>query len=453
MRWLLVNPAWDFAGSVYFGCREPHLPLEFGYSAALLRAAGHEATILDGHLEGQSERSITDRISNANPDVVVVTTAPSYLFWRCAPPELRVPLDVARGLRGLDSLLVVVGPHGSSTPESTLRKMSEAYGSRNVVVVLGECEEVLASLAKVLEGGSLSDACRTVPSVCFWEGDTPKVNGGPHASRMDALPALRWDDATIQRHVHHHHRFEAPYSGPGAEIEVSRGCPYRCTFCAKENFRNKYRKRPLSVVLEELDAVLSQGITYVYLIDEIFLPDRELLEAFAQRRRERETPFHFGIQTRIDLWDAPMLELLGEAGCVSTECGIESISDAGRKALDKRCKLSTDELAERLILAKRFVPFVQANLLDGGFDDPAAIAEWRESLRAQGVWANDPVPMLAYPGSPLYMKLWGAPDDRAWERAHAHYLAVSRRFAEFQCADPLPLPELEAERADDPVPA
>jgi anaerobic magnesium-protoporphyrin IX monomethyl ester cyclase len=182
----------------------------------------------------------------------------------------------------------------------------------------------------------------------------------------------------------------------------------------------------------------------VYVIDEIFLPDRPLLEALAQRRRDRGMTFHFGMQTRIDLWDAPMLALLGEAGCVSIEAGIESISEAGRRALDKRCKLSTEELADRLVLARRSVPFVQANLLDGGFDDPAAIQAWREALRAQGVWANDPVPLLPYPGSPDYTRLWGAPDDRAWERAHAHYLAVSRRFAEFQDQAPLPLAELEA---------
>ena len=32
MRFALINPAWNFEGSIYFGCREPHLPLEFGYS-------------------------------------------------------------------------------------------------------------------------------------------------------------------------------------------------------------------------------------------------------------------------------------------------------------------------------------------------------------------------------------------------------------------------------------
>lgn len=96
-------------------------------------------------------------------------------------------------------------------------------------------------------------------------------------------------------------------------METSRGCPYRCSFCAKENFRDKYRKRPLPVVLEELDRLIAQGVEYVYFIDEIFLPNAELLEALVERR------IKFGVQTRIDLWKEPMLELLGRAGCVSIE--------------------------------------------------------------------------------------------------------------------------------------
>ena len=124
----------------------------------------------------------------------------------------------------------------------------------------------------------------------------------------------------VARIAHHHHRFDAPPQGPGAEMETSRGCPYHCTFCAKDNFRDKYRKRPLPVVLEELDGLLAQGVEYVYFIDEIFLPNRELLEALAERHVK------FGVQTRIDLWNREMLDLLGRAGCVSIEAGVESIT-------------------------------------------------------------------------------------------------------------------------------
>ena len=70
---------------------------------------------------------------------------------------------------------------------------------------------------------------------------------------------------------------------PGAEMETSRGCPYRCSFCAKENFRDRYRRRPLATILEELEGLIDAGVGYVYFIDEIFLPWRELLEALVLR--------------------------------------------------------------------------------------------------------------------------------------------------------------------------
>ncbi len=60
----------------------------------------------------------------------------------------------------------------------------------------------------------------------------------------------------------------------------------------------------------------------------------------------------FGIQTRIDLWKPDMLALLGAAGCVSIEAGVESLTVEGRAALDKNCRMTTDELADRLILAR-----------------------------------------------------------------------------------------------------
>jgi hypothetical protein len=152
------------------------------------------------------------------------------------------------------------------------------------------------------------------------------------------------------------------------------------------------------------------------------------------------------VQTRIDLWKPDMLELLGRAGCVSIEAGVESLSMEGRAALDKDCKLTTDELSARLVEAKRHVAFVQANLIAAGGDSADEVARWRDNLRRHGVWANDPVPLFPYPGSPDYRKLWGPPDERAWERAHEHYLAQWERFSDIQDERPLPLPELELAR-------
>jgi B12-binding domain/radical SAM domain protein of rhizo-twelve system len=416
MKYALVNPRWSFEGSVYFGCREPHLPLEYGYAKALLEREGHEAVIVDGQLDQLSNEEIKARLRSFAPDILVVTTAPSYLFWRCAPPELRIPQQLIRDLDRPNFATVIVGPHASTTPAATLRKLEAD------IAVLGECEEVLPFLND---------------SICSLDPGKPRIQGTNHASDMAALPALRWPDDTVRRHGHHHHRFDAAPQGPGAEMEVSRGCPYHCTFCAKDNFRDAYRKRPLAVILAELDGLLGQGIEYVYFIDEIFLPNRELLEALAERE------IKFGMQTRIDLWNPEMLELLGRAGCVSIEAGIESISESGRFVLDKGCRLSTEELTNRLIHARKVVPFVQGNLLQMEQDDAEAVEAWRRRLLDEGVWANKPVPLFPYPGSPEYTIRWGALDDRAWERAHEHYLRSFASFSDVQDDRPLPLAEME----------
>jgi anaerobic magnesium-protoporphyrin IX monomethyl ester cyclase len=425
MKFALVNPRWTFDGSIYFGCREPHLPLEYGYARTLLEGAGHDVLLLDAHLHDFPEEEVARALAAFAPDRLVITTAPSYLFWRCAPPELRVPQETLRAIASTPAVRIVVGPHASTTPGTTLRKLGVD------VAVLGECEDILPRLA--------ADAASWpgIASIAWLDDGALRVNGAPNQTDMAALPALAWSREDLARHRHHHHRFDAAPSAPGAEMEVSRGCPYHCTFCAKDNFRDDYRKRPLQVILDEVDGFIAAGVGYVYFIDEIFLPDRALLERLVDRS------IRFGIQTRIDLWTPAMLDLLGRAGCVSIEAGVESITVAGRNLLDKGSRLTTEQIAARLIHARGSVPFVQANLLESGSDDPVEVERWRQHLLERGVWANKPVPMFSYPGSPGYSKRWGAPDERAWERAMEHYLAEFEEFSDIQDARPLPLEELE----------
>lgn len=425
MRFALVNPPWTFEGSIYFGCREPHLPLELAYAKAALEESGHEAAIIDGQLESLTLDEIQSRVAAFRPDFTVVTTAPSYLFWRCAPPELRVPQLTIEAVRTVAGTLVGIGPHSSTTPRAALKKLNTD------LVVCGEPEEILPRL---------TESWTNVPSICFRSGGEVIVTGGPHASDMQKLPALSWPDHYVQAHAHHHHRFDAPPVGPGAEVEASRGCPYHCTFCAKDNFRNKYRRRPLEPVLREIDGLIAQGAEYIYFIDEIFLPQKDLLAALAQRSVK------IGVQTRIDLWPEEMIEMLRAAHCVSIEAGVESITESGRDYLDKKCKMSTEDLSSRLIFAKKRIPFVQANLIATGHDDEQEVEDWRQHLAQHGVWANKPVPLFPYPGSPDYTRLWGAPDDLAWERAHDYYLHGYSTFSDIQNQRPTALTQLELPR-------
>jgi len=93
MKFALVNPNWDFTGSTYFGCKDPHVPLELLFACDQIQNNQHEALLVDAQTDNLSIEEVKRRVVAFAPDFLAIPTAPSYLFWRCPPPELRVPME------------------------------------------------------------------------------------------------------------------------------------------------------------------------------------------------------------------------------------------------------------------------------------------------------------------------------------------------------------------------
>ena len=434
MRFALVNPRWSFEGSTYFGCPDAHFPLELLSAREMLRAAGQEVLLVDALMEDLSPEQVRERLDKFGEEFLVIPTAPSYLFWRCPQPELRIPRQWISALRR-HSKTVVIGPHGSATPLATLEKTGAD------IVLRGEPDQTLPQLA-------------TLPlemiAGCCWRDQkgAAHLGQGLGTTDMRLIGPLDYSDYPVELHSHKHHIFPgngADHLKLGAEVEFARGCPWSCSFCNKTLFRNKYRERELTSVLAEIDQLMARGVDYIYFIDEIFgvgKTVRTLLEELAKR------PVSIGFQSRIDLWDEESMDLLGRAHCVSFECGIESITEEGRDELNKNCRMTTDRISDLLIYARGRIPWVQANLIKTQKDDPALVAAWQARMKAAGVWVSEPVPMFPFPGSPHYVETFGAqPDETAWERAHSFYLNIftDRGFSDIQAEHPLTLAELEAQ--------
>jgi B12-binding domain/radical SAM domain protein of rhizo-twelve system len=431
MKFALVNPAWTFEGSTYFGCRDPHYPLELLFAHDQIVNAGHGALLVDAQTDDLSIDQVRRRLDRFAPDFLVIPTAPSYLFWRRPPPELRVPIEWFTAL-GQGRTSVAIGPHGSATPAATLRKTGCD------VVMRGEPDQTLARLA--------TEPWEQVTGACFRRSDgTFHISSQLGVTDMSALGPLDFKNYNVEAHEHRHHVFTG--EGRGAELEFARGCPWSCNFCNKTLFRNKFRERNVDALITEVDRLVARGVDYVYFIDEIFGVGKnvlKLLEALAQREVK------IGFQTRIDLWTEETLDLLGRAGCISIEVGIESITDAGRDQLNKNCRISTARITELLIYARTRIPWVQANLILTDKDDKADIRRWQEQLKAHGVWVSEPVPMFPFPGSPSYVDIFKAlPDDHAWERAHRYYTSLfgDKGFSDIQEQKPVPIEELEPVRS------
>ena len=427
MKFALVNPAWTFAGSTYFGCRDAHVPLELLFAHDQIVAAGHEALVIDAQTDGLTLDEVRRRLDRYAPGMLVIPTAPSYLFWRCPQPELRVPMQWFAAL-GRKRTTVAIGPHGSATPAAALRKLNCD------VVMRGEPDQTLSRLA--------SEPWEQVTGACFRRSDgSLHVSPELGVADMGALGPLDFHNYNVEAHRHRHHVFHG--EGRGAELEFARGCPWSCNFCNKTLFRNKFRERKVDAVVREVDRLIARGVDYIYFIDEIFGVGKNvlhLLEALAERQVK------IGLQTRIDLWSEETLDLLGRAGCISMEVGIESITAAGRDELNKNCRISTERITELLIHARTRIPWVQANLILTDKDNKAEIRRWQDHLKSRGVWVSEPVPMFPFPGSPSYVEIFKAPpDDQAWERAHDYYRSLfsNEDWSDIQDQRPRPIKELE----------
>jgi anaerobic magnesium-protoporphyrin IX monomethyl ester cyclase len=430
MKFALVNPNWNFRGSTYFGCHDPHYPLELMFAFDKVRQNGHEPLLVDAQNEALTTDDVRGKLRAFAPDFLVIPTAPSYLFWRCPPPELRVPREWFEALRDVKTVTVAVGPHPSATPAAVLCKL-------NVDVALkGECDQTIVELA--MKPWEQIEGC------CFqkntFSGRELHLSSSLAAMDMRTLGSLDFKNYDVERHTHRHHVFWG--EGRGAELEFARGCPWACSFCNKTLFRDKFRERDVDAVLTEIDRLTARGVDYIYFIDEIFGVGKKvhrLLEGIAERH------VSIGFQTRIDLWDESSLDLLGRAHTISVECGIESITDEGRDQLNKNCRMTTERLTELLIYARQRIPWVQANLILTERDDKREIRRWQERLKAHGVWVSEPVPMFPFPGTPLYLQMFGLPDESAWERAHHYYTSAfgGKGYSDIQDGQPAAIEDLE----------
>ncbi|HKD90635.1 MAG TPA: TIGR04295 family B12-binding domain-containing radical SAM protein [Terriglobales bacterium] len=432
MKFALINPNWDFTGSTYFGCQEPHYPLELMFASDQIRAAGHEPLLIDAQLNRLNTTEVRSQAAKFAADFVVIPTAPSYLFWRCPQPELRVPREWFEAVSG-SAVKVAIGPHSSATPAAALRKTGCD------VVMRGEPDFTVAELA--------SEPWGQVAGCCWREDGKFRISPELGLADMKRLGPLDFRNYNVEVRSHRHHVFTG--EGRGAELEFARGCPWSCNFCNKTLFRNQFRDRHLDAVLVEIDRLIARGVDYIYFIDEIFGVGRNvrpLLEAIAER------PISIGFQSRVDLWTEETLDLLGRAHCISMECGVESITKEGRDELNKGCRMSTERMAELLIYARARIPWVQANLILTELDDRREIRVWQDRLKERGVWVSEPVPMYPFPGTPLYQQMFGPPDDEAWERAHHYYTRTfqEKGYSDIQEQEPLPLEDLESGRRKTP---
>ena len=218
---------------------------------------------------------------------------------------------------------------------------------------------------------------------------------------LDTLPLPAWDLLPDLR-THYQQSVARVDRVPAASLSSSRGCPYRCIFCARNVFGISHRAHSAPYVLRMVDYLVEHyGVRSLAFEDENFVVQRDRLQAICQAFIERKLDVTWSCAARVDLVRADDLALMRRAGCTSISFGIESGCQRILDGLGKGLKLDTIERGVALTRAAGIRPRGYFIIGSPG-EDLASIRETIAFVRRVPFAEVQMSHMCPFPGTELY---------------------------------------------------
>ena len=395
---------------------KPYPPLATLQAAGLLRQAGHEVTLFDATL-AESTLEYEQQLAAVKPQVVLFYEDNfNYLSKMCLGKMRRAACDMIASARRAGARVIAAGSDVSDAPEPYLRAGAD-------VVLIGEGLATLLQLLPRLDsdlGAHNSELIEGLSgAAALIDGKVTTVHGARvlPTPELDEVPV--WDLVDVDRYRAIWLRAHGYFS---LNMAASRGCSFRCAWCAKPIWGNRYLQRSATAVAAEM-AHLKRAFNpnHIWFADDIFGFRVDWVSAFASAVQAIGGSLPFTIQTRADLIGTPMALALKEAGCVEAWLGAESGS---QRILDAMNKGTTVEeiLTARVRLKAQGIRvgfFIQIGYLHEQLEDLVATRELIDNARPDDIGVSVSYPL---PGTRFYDKVkeqlrdktrWDESDDLA----------------------------------------
>jgi anaerobic magnesium-protoporphyrin IX monomethyl ester cyclase len=309
---------------------KPYPPLATLQVAAQLRHAGHTVSFFDAMLaEGTAEYR---RVLQANNPQLVLFYEDNFNFLSkmCLGKMRDACCEMVASARLAGARVVASGSDATDAPEAYLQAGAD-------VVLLGEGLETLAALVARLDANPTQQVAPLVSGLSgFATLDvgtvaTTRGAGLPRSYQQMAPPA--WDLVDIERYRAIWHAARGFFS---LNMAASKGCSFRCAWCAKPIWGNQYLQRGAAEVAAEMTHLKqTHAPDHVWFADDIFGFRVDWVMQFAHAIQASGGSIPFTIQTRADLITERMAKALAEAGCKEAWIGAESGSQRVLDAMNK----------------------------------------------------------------------------------------------------------------------
>lgn len=297
--------------------------------------------------------------------------------------------------------VVVGGEQITTLPHLITRDMD--------IGVRGEGERVFLELVKRFHNGWDKAQLGDLQGLVFRDGLDELVVGDP------TPPLMNLDELPIP---------DLLLGNKDADLlclMTSRGCPYKCVFCATGWHKNVHWMSPERVVETiAFHANRYPRLRRVKFWDDLFTVKHERVERIVEILEERglTRKLGFTICTRADHVKESLLRLLKRMNCTHISMGLESGSNNTLKYIEKLCSVETNRRATKLLAAYGF--HSESSFIIGfpyeTKDDIQETYNFIRSIPIEKIQVFLPIP---YPGTRLWQYAFRrglVSEDMEWEK-------------------------------------
>lgn len=299
---------------------------------------GYIAASLTGHNIGSAICEINEVTEFTDQEIAKLINSykPAVVGLAVYQVNMKLALQLAKLVKNCDPSIIVAigGPQATFMPSQALLQMPAVD-----VIIRGEGETVLPELINCL---IRQDDVSKVKGITF-HGDNGIYETAPMppVHNLDIFPSpyqtgvFRWGD----------HK--------GAAMLTSRGCTYNCNFCyTPKAFNRTIRTHSSKRVLADINACIKNGINRFYFADPSFTFDKKRVIAIMQGIIKKHWKIEIWCETRSDLIDKRLLDLMARAGVKYIAYGLESVDPVVNTIINKRINLR--QFTEAIRMTKAF---------------------------------------------------------------------------------------------------
>jgi anaerobic magnesium-protoporphyrin IX monomethyl ester cyclase len=374
--------------------KTPFPPLGTLYAAALLRKNKYTVSFFDTNLLHDSS-SISSVLEEKKPNYLVIyDDGFNYLTKMCLTNMREACFEMIQLGKKNNCIVIVSSSDATDHYAEYIEKGAD-------FIIQGEGEITLLELVNSLENKTTLE---TISGIVYKKEDEIQINSKRAVLvNLDELPMPAWDLVEIES-------YKKIWKQSGQEftlnIATTRGCPYKCNWCAKPIYGNRYNAHSPEYIVNQIAFLKEQfGVTRFWMCDDIFGLKPNWVQEFSSELEKKNLNISYFIQSRVDLLlQENTIDCLAKSGLEEVWVGAESASQKILDAMDKGTTVEQIYEATHLLKQKKIKVafFLQFGYLDENQEDIQKTIAMVKELKPDNIGISVSYPL---PGTKFYEKV------------------------------------------------